>query len=972
MKQIIFSFLFFTNILVAQQYEPFKINFGTDDGLPSSECYEIIQDQKGYIWFGTDRGVVRYNGYEFETFTTKEGMNNNVVFYLFESIDGKVWFYDIENQLSYYENDSIYSYKYNQILKANLNNKGKPIDFFFDDKGVLYLSIYNENPSLKIKRIDINGKCHFYDTSRCEIIFEHTDTETTAYFGRKRNKRLINKKTNQFIYNVCNLNGNYSSSATIVTSLGFHNSVNRYTEEEDKLYFSNSNTLYLLEKGFPLRKVYEFSKGILELEIKDGDLYIGLHEKGLIVFPSGNPDEAISLVTDCSVSGVLVAKDSSLWITTQDRGVYFIPHKYFNIHKESKDQVIVNISGNNGEIIYSDYDGNIYNLKNGDKLKTGLSAPSYIRTIFPVNQKGFLASLISQYSYHYTSLERKPHLIGTNLIGDGGSAARDWCESDSIIYGIFKNRLMQFTNDLKRISTKVISNTRLNCVSKSFNKGALFIGRNDGLFIYSKDSLREVYSNNKPFEARVSDLEFSDSTLFVATRGDGILFYKKDASSIAITKKEGLISNEVDKLAFSKDKLYAASKEGLSLITLRDSSYEILNFTVKNGLISNEINDVYVRNDTIWLATNKGIVMFGQNQSPFRKESTVVYLKSLLINGKRVSLKQNNYFKYNENDLEISYEAISFLAQGKLLYRYRMMGLDHSWKETSSRSLRFPNLPPGDYKFMIQYQNEQLSWSTPSTLFKIEIKKPFWNEFWFLLTVILVFLGLVYLYTRRYIRKINQKITIQKQILDLERRALQAQMNPHFIFNSLTSIQSLISQNKNENAEDFLVTFSRLVRASLNHSTRTFISLEDEITLLNDYLEIESLRFEDVFDWSIKVSDDIEAYELSLPPMMIQPFIENAIDHGLRPLEKKGLLEIEIMKAENEMIRVSINDNGVGRSISKKQKTRIHNSLGVNLVKDRLQLLSKKSSITFIDKMNKNNPAGTTVIIIAPCQKPDE
>ena len=106
--------------------------------------------------------------------------------------------------------------------------------------------------------------------------------------------------------------------------------------------------------------------------------------------------------------------------------------------------------------------------------------------------------------------------------------------------------------------------------------------------------------------------------------------------------------------------------------------------------------------------------------------------------------------------------------------------------------------------------------------------------------------------------------------------------------------------------------------------------------------------------------------------MMIQPFIENAIDHGLRPLEKKGLLEIEIMKAENEMIRVSINDNGVGRSISKKQKTRIHNSLGVNLVKDRLQLLSKKSSITFIDKMNKNNPAGTTVIIIAPCQKPDE
>ena len=361
--------------------------------------------------------------------------------------------------------------------------------------------------------------------------------------------------------------------------------------------------------------------------------------------------------------------------------------------------------------------------------------------------------------------------------------------------------------------------------------------------------------------------------------------------------------------------------------------------------------------------------MFDLQNVKYAYPDEPIYLTSIKINDKDVSLKDLSVLPYNRNNLEFSFEALSFLSQGKIKYRYKLIGIDLHWKETMSRELRLPNLPSGQFSFLISYQKPDMTWSTPTTLFKFEIEKPFWEEAMFIALSIVLITFLISLIVFRIINRAKARIHTQRTILDLERSALQAQMNPHFIFNALTSIQSLIAQNKNDHAEEFLVTFSRLVRSSLNHSSKSYISLEEELDLLNNYLKIEGLRFQESFNWGMKVAKGIDVEEISIPPMILQPFIENSIEHGIRPLKRKGNLSIIISPLNDEFLEIKIDDDGIGRLKAQKKNIKNRESKGIQLVIDRLNLLNKRSVVKIIDKIETDDPKGTLVLIHLPYQK---
>ncbi len=255
-------------------------------------------------------------------------------------------------------------------------------------------------------------------------------------------------------------------------------------------------------------------------------------------------------------------------------------------------------------------------------------------------------------------------------------------------------------------------------------------------------------------------------------------------------------------------------------------------------------------------------------------------------------------------------------------------------------------------------------------LFSILKLEPFWEQLWFIFLVISFVIILIWFIVKRYINRIKKEHKVQQTISDLERRALQAQMNPHFIFNSLTSIQSLISENNNEKAEDFLITFSRLVRIALNHSSKAFVLLEEEVELIENYIKLESLRFSSVFNYSIKIDPILQELEVEIPPMVIQPFIENAIEHGLLKMRKKGNLEIQIKIEDEDFIQCVVTDDGIGRLKSlKTPKRKGRESKGIKLAKDRLHILNTKSSIKIIDLMHDEHPSGTKVILKIPYKK---
>ncbi|MDZ4823591.1 MAG: histidine kinase [Flavobacteriales bacterium] len=225
----------------------------------------------------------------------------------------------------------------------------------------------------------------------------------------------------------------------------------------------------------------------------------------------------------------------------------------------------------------------------------------------------------------------------------------------------------------------------------------------------------------------------------------------------------------------------------------------------------------------------------------------------------------------------------------------------------------------------------------------VESQKSIWSQPWFVVcTIALLAFGLSLLFWFFLNRSRNEAL-LRAQVSELERSALQAQMNPHFIFNSLNSIQSYIANNENDKANRFLAKFSRLIRAMLNNSRSSKIKLQDEIDSLTLYLELEKMRFKEKFDFEIIVDEECETSEIKLPPLLIQPYLENAIIHGLAQTRSRGKIDLYYI-LDGKYLLATVTDNGIGIEQSKKQKAgkeSLHKSVGMTITQKRLEILDE-------------------------------
>ena len=241
-----------------------------------------------------------------------------------------------------------------------------------------------------------------------------------------------------------------------------------------------------------------------------------------------------------------------------------------------------------------------------------------------------------------------------------------------------------------------------------------------------------------------------------------------------------------------------------------------------------------------------------------------------------------------------------------------------------------------------------------------------------IILLVLIFAA-VLLFNRYKLKKEKEKSEIEKARIRIEQRLLHSQMNPHFIFNSLNSINSFIGENNTTEAQVYLTKFARLMRLILENSRKVTVALIDEIQALKLNLELEQLRFDNRFEFKIDVDPDIDPEDIYIPPMLIQPFIENAIKHGIKGREDKGLITLSIL-AEDEVLVCIVEDNGVGRELTQKGKLGDHISLGTQVTIERLEILrqekNERSSIEIIDlKDEKGIGIGTKIILIIPFEQ---
>jgi streptogramin lyase len=376
----------------------------------------------------------------------------------------------------------------------------------------------------------------------------------------------------------------------------------------------------------------------------------------------------------------------------------------------------------------------------------------------------------------------------------------------------------------------------------------------------------------------------------------------------------------------------------------------------------------------------------------------LIYFDKILINDKLFlsgsENKKNIRLTLNDRQRKITFKTgiLDYFSEHDNLIRYKLEGLNSHWQiAPPNHMIQYEELPPGTYKLVIQASRSGNIFQGPERIIDITISAAFWETVWFRVLSVLTLAIFLYALIRNRIHQryqarlarsekdsqladMRQKTAeLQQQTLVLEMQALRAQMNPHFIFNSLNAINKFILQNDKIQASEYLTKFSRLVRMILENSKETSISLESELESLNLYLELESLRFQDRFRYKISVPDELLESEVQVPPLIIQPFAENAIWHGLMHKPETGQLDIEI-SLEKDQLCIRITDDGIGRQQSKLLESKsvvLHKSMGQQITLDRIALLGKsddvKSSIRINDLTGADGKgAGTEVIIEMP------
>jgi len=299
--------------------------------------------------------------------------------------------------------------------------------------------------------------------------------------------------------------------------------------------------------------------------------------------------------------------------------------------------------------------------------------------------------------------------------------------------------------------------------------------------------------------------------------------------------------------------------------------------------------------------------------------------------------------------------------------------LNGDWSTPSNlREVRYDFLPPGDYEFEVKTSSVRGEWSSDKLQYAFTINPPFWEENSFRILSFIGLVSTVWFFLLRRIRKIKkqeqEKSKARQLIAELESKALRAQMNPHFVFNCMNAIQEQILMKEIQSAYTYLSKFARLMRMVLEHSSEHALTIEEEIIMLELYLELESLRFDGAFEYSIDCDDD--ASFLLLPNLMIQPFVENAIWHGLLPKQGKKKLQIKF-KIQNNNILCSVEDNGIGRAgaaLRQQKQKKVHRSHAIGLVNKRLELINKnagaKATLIVTDLLTETQKAKGTLVEI--------
>ena len=512
-----------------------------------------------------------------------------------------------------------------------------------------------------------------------------------------------------------------------------------------------------------------------------------------------------------------------------------------------------------------------------------------------------------------------------------------------------------------------IRTARTNAIFSDDESNEVWISYFDSLYVYTDTGSVNIQVSSTGNLRACKIMKDDQRITWVATYEQG-LFGLKDKKVVYEFNDPSFFGNAlVRSMEIQGEIIWLATDKGV--IKVHYPTGKIVRYDQLDGLVSNEVYDIAVFDDVVYVATSSGLVLFNADVNAINKVPPLVYLQQVKVNNVLIRIndqKENDLIiPYDKNSIEFKITGSSLRSRGAFHYKYRLLGLDSSWYQQPAQAnfLRYQGLNSGSYTLEVISINEDGLQSKDVTRFSFVISKPFYQTIWFYL-LLLVIVGLfIYLILQLRYQRIQNRLITKNSINQLKMQALQSQMNPHFVFNAMTAIQSFWIQDKKELALNYHAQFAKLMRLIFEYSKENKIHIEDEIEFLKLYLNLELMRFGNRIDVQFDYDPEILNKEIYIPPLILQPLIENSFKHGLLHKEGKGHLVI-IMEIKEDYLYCSVEDDGVGirnkESFTVKEKKRYSSTI---VIKERLDILNgvegvQKRKTVFAQTNNPNDQGG--------------
>lgn len=963
--------LFLAPFLRAQEFS--YLRYDVEKGLPSSELYDVVQDRQGFIWIASDRGVSRFDGYTFTNFTMNDGLTDNTVFNIWPDEKGRLWFNAFNCRLCYYENGIFHEYQWNDtILRYTRGNKSLRSFHAFPD-GSLLLGYLN----LGVIRISPAGKTSWELRDKTDQFVAFRESGALIA-GSNRQVSAVHTAEKIFSYRLGATQGSVVLGDSIISYfLAFERSNGNSCFAFQGLYVEIS------PDGTVSRSVFD-SDIVRISEDHDSCIWVSCRKGGVERFAPNrvpSPGAGQRYLPGDIISCVYEDSEGGFWFSTLKNGLLYTPslaYRLWTVQAGEPEQWVISITGSAGSrndlLFIGMKNGQIHERVNGAwKISdAALGADPGLANLKSIFYDSAKAELYAGFSTSpLTVVMGRDGKTRTIASYANGYAVR----GDTVILQLASS-IMYYSRSGVAGRNVVVPRPEQICMDRS---GNLWVAGRGGLYIESGSSIVPVDSSNQLLRLKMLCLKLMpDGQLVMGTIGKGLIVYDpRTGKTQALTESDGLAGNIVNAIAIGPDSsVWAATHSGLSQVRFSGGKPgRIINYTHSRGLPSNEIRTMYATENEIWLGTRKGPVVFYPEKVRKNVFPPPVYFTGVVAGDSALAPGRSAELPYDKNMLRFSFVGLNYRSRGQVNYRYHLEGMEGGDGFTRIPEAQFLSVPPGTYHFKVWAINEDGIESKEPAVFTFVIRPPFWETYWFrLLALVLILLaagGLVY----GIILRIRQKNRLREKLLEYQQQALSNQMNPHFIFNSLNAVQSYILREDKLTATKYLSRFSKLMRMSLDHSRMKMVPLAQEISLIRVYLELEAMRFGERLDWAVEVSPELDTAPFLVPSMLIQPYLENAIRHGILNREdKSGKIRVRFIR-EGDMIRCEVEDNGVGReAAAARNDTSTHRSAGTSITANRLRLICRSLGVPFrLDitdlRDEAGKPSGTIVIFTLPYLK---